>query len=587
MLFFVKVLCLIILISVSGGSIMGTFFQKIAAQIKEVFAKLDNTKRIIIGVVTAVVIISFITLFAVSSSEPNIPLFTGLSANDFGQVTKKLDEMGIYYEVSGSSDILVRPKERVNIVTKLAQDDMLPKGIPGYQLFDVSRWTETDKELDIKYMRALRGEIIKHLESLENIEKASVEIAMSEDSLYSDKDTPYTSAVTVHLAPGYEKLSRKEIKGITHLVSRAVGNRLKPEYVTVTDNYGNIISDFDDEFENEKKEYTIIEYRRKIEEKARVKILKEIREGLERIYSPDRIQIVRLNMDFNWDKIAEQQEEHTPVVMIPDDPRTPYSERQVKDSLVLSEKTTDEKFQGHGWNPEGPAGTEGNKPPGYKASDDQFARYEKQENIRNHAINKTTRDIQRAPYDISRVSVAIAIDGIQDLPRLPSGEYDLDPGKKPIQVEIPGEELKKAENIVKKAINFNDVRGDQVAVENIMFDRTDYWNSLREEYRKREQIKKLLLAALIGVVALFVGFILFRAVQKELERRRRAREEALALEQQRMREAALKAAEEEGISVELSLEDRARLELQESALQMAKERPDDVAQLLRTWLAED
>ncbi len=566
---------------------MGDFFKKITAQIKEVYAKLDTTKKIIIGVVTAVIIASFITLFAVSSSEPNIPLFTGLTANDFGQVTKKLDELGYYYEVSGTSDILVRPKERVFIVTKLAQDDMIPKGIPGYQLFDVSKWTETDRELDIKYMRALRGEIIKHLESLQNIDKALVEIAMSEDSIYSDKDTPYTAAVTVHLAPGYDKLSRKEIKGITHLVSRAVGNRLKPEYVTVTDNFGNIISDFDDDFENEKKEYTIIEFRKKIEERARVKMLKDIREGLEKIYSSDRIQIVRLNMDFNWDKISEMQEEHTPIVMVEDDPRTPYSERQVKDSLILSEKTTEEKFQGHGWNPEGPAGTEGNKPPGYKASDDQFARYDKQENIRNHAINKTTRDIKRAPYDISRVSVAIAIDGIQDLPRLPSGEYDLDPAKKPIQLEISEDELKKAENIVKKSINFNDVRGDQVAVENIMFDRNDYWNSLREEYRKREQVKKLLLAALIGVVALFVGFILFRAVQKELERRRRAREEALALEQQRMREAALKAAEEEGISVELSLEDRARLELQESALQMAKDRPDDVAQLLRTWLSED
>ena len=83
----------------------------------------------------------------------------------------------------------------------------------------------------------------------------------------------------------------------------------------------------------------------------------------------------------------------------------------------------------------------------------------------------------------------------------------------------------------------------------------------------------LLLAALIGVVALFVGFILFRAVQKELERRRRAREEYLALEQQKMREAALKAAEEEGIDVELSLEEKARLELQQSALQLAKGTP--------------
>jgi flagellar M-ring protein FliF len=566
---------------------MGEFFKKITEQVKEIYNKLDRTKRIIIGVVIAVVLVSFIVLFSVSGSEPNALLFADLPADDFGQMTKKLDEMGFYYQTSGTTSIFVKPQERPVIITKLAQENMLPKGIPGFKLFDISSWTETDREIDVKYMRALRGEIQKHIESLKNIDKASVDIAMSEDSLYSDKQTPYTAAVTVHLAPGYDKLSMKEIKGIVFLVSRAVGPRLKPEDVTVTDEFGKIISDFDDEFENEKKEYTIIELRKKIEEKARVKLLKDIREGLEKIYSTDRIQIVRLNMEFNWDKISEEQTEHTPIILVPDDPKTPYSERKYKDSLVISKKSTKEQFQGHGWNPQGPAGTEGNTPPGYKASDDQFAKYDKSEDIENNAINKTTRSITRDPYDVIRVTVAIAIDGVQDLPRLPDGDYDLDPTKKPIQIALTPEELKKAENIVKKAINYDDARGDQVAVENIMFDRTSYWNSLREEYRKKEQMKMLLLAALIGVVALFVGFILFRTIQKELERRRRAREEALALEQQRMREAALKAAEEEGIDVELSLEERARLELQQSALQLAKERPDDVAQLLRTWLAEE
>ncbi|HOK00914.1 MAG TPA: flagellar basal-body MS-ring/collar protein FliF [Spirochaetota bacterium] len=563
------------------------FLKKLFEQGKEIYNKLSRTKRIIIAVVVVVVIASFGILFTVSSSQPNILLFEQLSSDDFGQITKKLDEMGYKYETAGTNSIYVKPQERPIIVTRLAQENMLPKGIPGFKLFDTTSWTETDRELDVKYMRALRGEIQRHIESLQNIEKADVEIAMSEDSLYSDKDTPYTAAVTVHLAPGYEKLSTKEIKGIVYLVSRAVGPRLKPENVTVTDNTGKIISDFDDEFENEKKEYTIIEFRRKIEEQARVKLLKEIRDGLERIYSSDRIQIVRLNMDFNWDKITEEQTEHTPITMVPDDPKTPYSERKVQDSLVISEKSTEENFKGHGWNPQGPAGTEGNTPPGYKASDDQYAQYDKKENIKNHAINKTIRNIARDPYDITRVSVAIAIDGQQDLPRKADGEYDLDPTKKPVQIPLTEDELRKAENIVKKAINFDEARGDQVAVENIMFDRSAYWNSIREEYRKKEQLKMLLLASLIGLVALFVGFILFRAIQKELERRRRAREEALALEQQRMREAALRAAEEEGIDVELSLEERARLELQQSALQLAKERPDDVAQLLRTWLAEE
>ena len=566
---------------------MGEFISKLIAQVREIFSKLDRTKKIIIGTVAGVVFISFMVLFSVSSGEPYQVLFTDLPSNDFGMVTKKLEEMGFRYEAKGTTNIFVKPAERDIILTKLAQENMIPKGIPGWKLFDMSKWTETDRELDVKYMRALRDEIKKHIESLKNISKADVEISISEDSLYSDKQTPYTAAVTVHLAPGYDKLSKKEIKGIVYLVSRAVGNRLKPENVTVTDDHGSIISDFDDDIDKAKTEYTILENRRKIQEKARVKLLKEIREGLERIYSPDRIQIVRLNMDFNWDKISEEQEEYKPIEIVPQDPTKPYNTRKVQDSLPISEKKVTEKFQGHGWNPEGPAGIEGNKPPGYKASDDQYAKYEKNESIKNHAINKTLRKIEREPYNINRLSVAIAIDGIQDLPRQKDGAYDLDPVKKPLQIILSSEELKKAENIVKKAINFNAARGDQVAVENIMFDRTKHWDDIREEYRRKDQMKKLLVAALIGVIALFVGFILFRTIQKELERRRRAREEKLALEQQRMREAALRVAEDEGMDVELSLEDKARKDLHETAVNMAKERPDDVAQLLRTWLAEE
>ncbi|MCL2155893.1 MAG: flagellar M-ring protein FliF [Leptospirales bacterium] len=566
---------------------MNEFFSRIMNQIREIYSKLDRTKKIIIGVVIGVVIVSFTVLLSVSHSEPNALLFADLSSDDFGQVTKKLEELGYYYETTGTTSIFVKPAERALIVTKLAQENMLPKGIPGFKLFDTSSWTETDKELDVKYMRALRGEIQRHIESLKNIDKASVEIAMSDDSIYSDSKTPYTAAVTVHLASGYDKLSVKEIKGITFLVSRAVGPRLKPEHVTVTDEFGKIISDFDDDFENEKKEYTVIEYRKKIEEQARVRVLKDIRDGLEKIYSPDRIQIVRLNMEFNWDKISEEQTEYTPITWTPDDPTVPYSTREVKESIPISSKKTQENFQGHGWNPEGPAGTDSNTPPGYKAADDQFAKYNKTEDVINNAVNKTTRSIARAPYDISRVSASIAIDGLQDLPRLPSGDYDLDPNKSPVQTPLTPEELKKAENIVRAAINFKLARGDQVTVENIMFDRSSYWASLRDEFKRKEQIKMLVLAILIALAVLFVGFVLFKAVQRELERRRRAREEALALEQQRMREAALKAAEDEGIDVELSLEERARLELQQSALQLAKERPDDVAKLLRTWLAEE
>jgi flagellar M-ring protein FliF len=566
---------------------MMEFLTRLWTQLREIYGRLDRTKKIIIVSVLGVVFIAFVVLFSVSTEKANVMLFSDLASEDFGQVTKKMDEMGYQYTTSGTTSIFVRPDQREIIMTRLAQESLIPKGIPGWKLFDISKWTETDRELNVKYMRALRDEVKRHIESLKNIDKADVEIAITEEELFTEKETPYTAAVTVYLAPGYDKLNKKEIKGIMYLVSRAVGGKLKPENVTVTDELGNIISDFDNEFDKAKEEYTLLEYRKKIEEKARVQLLRDIRKGLERIYTPDRIQIVRLNMDFNWDKISEEREEYSPIEMEADNPATPYSERKVKDSLVVSEKSTEEHFQGHGWNPEGPAGTEGNKPPGYKASDDQFSKYDKQENIKNHAVNKALKKIQRDPYDIATVSVAIAIDGYQDLPRLPEGGFDLDPNKKPVQVPLTDDELRQAENMVKKAINFNEARGDQVAVENIMFDRSRQWNMLREEYLKKEQLKRILLAALIGVFALLLGMVLFRGISRELARRRRMREESLALEQQRMREAALRAAEEEGIDVELSLEEKARLELQTNAVNLARERPDDVAQLLRTWLAEE
>ena len=49
----------------------------------------------------------------------------------------------------------------------------------------------------------------------------------------------------------------------------------------------------------------------------------------------------------------------------------------------------------------------------------------------------------------------------------------------------------------------------------------------------------------------------------------------------------LRSAEEEGLETEMSMEDKARLELQETAIQIAKEHPEDVAQLITTWLSDE
>ena len=53
------------------------------------------------------------------------------------------------------------------------------------------------------------------------------------------------------------------------------------------------------------------------------------------------------------------------------------------------------------------------------------------------------------------------------------------------------------------------------------------------------------------------------------------------------RQAAMLAAEEDGMEVSISVEERTRMELMESVASLAREHPDTVAQLIRTWILED
>jgi flagellar M-ring protein FliF len=73
------------------------FLSKLLGQLKEIYGKLDRTKKIIIASVLGVVLVAFVVLFYVSTEKANVRLIADLPSADFGQVTKKLDEMKFTY----------------------------------------------------------------------------------------------------------------------------------------------------------------------------------------------------------------------------------------------------------------------------------------------------------------------------------------------------------------------------------------------------------------------------------------------------------------------------------------------------------
>jgi flagellar biosynthesis/type III secretory pathway M-ring protein FliF/YscJ len=149
------------------------------------------------------------------------------------------------------------------------------------------------------------------------------------------------------------------------------------------------------------------------------------------------------------------------------------------------------------------------------------------------------------------------------------------------------EDIVKAENLIKGAIGYDRNRGDTVVVTNLAYDRTLEFKEEDDAYFAEIKRKQTILIILAAVAIVLVGFILFRVISRELERRRRLREEELLRQQQAAREAALWEAKEDGMDVTMSVEETRRMELQENAINMAKEHPEEVALLIRTWLMEE
>jgi len=64
---------------------------------------------------------------------------------------------------------------------------------------------------------------------------------------------------------------------------------------------------------------------------------------------------------------------------------------------------------------------------------------------------------------------------------------------------------------------------------------------------------------LAGIAVLLITFILFRTIQREIERRRRLEAEERARREEALRQQALLQAEEDGMDVSISVEERTRL----------------------------
>jgi flagellar M-ring protein FliF len=532
-----------------------------------------------------------VVLIAVFSAAPSmVPLISTPVTDETARlrISNKLDELGIRYQLR-SDNVFYVADEKIAQRARgiLVEEDLVPKGTDPWALFDMERWTITDFERDVNLQRAIQNQLQQHILALGDVDNVSVTLVIPKKELFTEDQEPTTASVIVTPRPGSDLTEdRKKVEGMQKLIAFAVPG-LKTENIVITDQNGVQLNDFTglaqvDRLELAKRE---LQVKLRYETDLRARILK----SLASIYGSDRVQIPNVSVDLDMSKVSSKAEEFSGIEVRPDNPKTPWDESQWVNTLPRSSQVVTESFQGTGFTPEGPPGQEGQTPPAYKDLSNLVGKYDKSSTTVNNELNKTTTDTEKQPWEIKRITVGVALDGIWRREYDKNGRLVLNPDGsiKRGYVSLTPQDLVQAKNLIQGAIGYNALRGDDVKVENIPFDRSKIFEEEDSVYRRQMALRRTLYVVAAGVGALLIIALLYRLIAREVERRRRLREEELARQHQAMREAALRTAEEQGVEVELSVEDRARMEMQENAANMAREHPEDVAQLIRTWLVEE
>ncbi|GHV94118.1 flagellar M-ring protein FliF [Spirochaetia bacterium] len=567
---------------------MNDFFKKFIARIGSLWGGWSMVQRIILVGIVVAVIGGVFALMKVSSSPTLVPVINRPITDEaaLDRIVLRIQQEGV--DVSVTAGLVQVPDESIarRMRAILIREDLMPTGVDPWQFLDRERWTQTDFERNANLRLAITQDIKNLIKAIDDVDDAKVVITFPEKVLFSADQKPVTTSVIIIPKPGSDiTQDRKKIEGIQKILIKAVTG-LTNDNITITDQSGNVLNDFEGRAAMDR--LALTERENKFITTQEAKYRAKILSSLQSIFSADRVRDLDIKFEIDMSKKAIDTEEFFPITMKPRTPGLAYDDSVLVESITRSKSTSDTKWEGTGYNPEGPAGVEGQTPPAFKDMSNLYGRMTQGTNTQNEEINRKVTQEEKSPQ-IDRVTVSVNIDG--------NWKWKYDEKKNPViladgtiereYTPVPAEQLRSAQALIRDAIGYNSARADSVTVQNIPFDRTSQFKDEDAAYYRKKQIQTTIVVFLSGLTLLLVAFILFRMISRERERRRRLAEEERARREQMLRESAMAEAEQEGVDVSISVEERTRMELMESVINMAKEHPDDCAQLIRTWLLED
>jgi len=424
---------------------------EIPSQLRAVLRGMTPAKIFALALVVSLTIGGFIVLLTWSGTSDYQPLYTHLTPEDAGAILTRLKEKNIPYKVASGRDAIEVPSDRLYETRLELASEGLPLGSGvGFEIFDNARLGMTEFVQNVNFQRALQGELSRTINRFDEVEGSRVHIVMGTKSLFAEDEEPATASVILKLVPG-RALSKEQVQAVVHLVSSSVSG-LKPQNVTVVDNYGKMLAGSG----NRSGEGPINSDQLALQEKLEKGLEDRVRTMLETVLGPGKA-IARVSCTLNFTKEEKTEERYRP------------DSKVVRSEQILNETAGDIQRS-----EKGVPGILSNTAEGQAAmaqeADSRSSMSEgfsKQERTVNYEISRVTSHTLEGWPKVERVSAAVVVDGIHTYIEGEKGKGEWK------YTARSGEEMAKITKIVKRAVNFNADRGDEIEVVNIPFKKVD------------------------------------------------------------------------------------------------------------------
>ncbi|MGA1868781.1 MAG: flagellar basal-body MS-ring/collar protein FliF [bacterium] len=547
-------------------------------------------KMIRLGALAGVLILAIGVFFWTNTPDYHI-LYSDLQPEDASIILQVLKERKVPYKLINNGRTILAPANHIyELRLSLAGESLPQTSYEGFSLFDKSDFGETEFSEQIKYKRALQGELGKTISHISEIEWAKVLLVMPEDTIFEEDQKKPSASVLIRLKRG-KKLKEDQIEGILYLVASSVEG-LESEQVTIVDSDGKVLSPGGNKnLYSSQLNVTQIEHQKEIEQNLE----KKVTHLLEKIIGEKNV-ITKVSVQLSSQQVEKTEESYNPDQTVVRSEHLIKEESEGERAYFNNLGTLESTNQINTTNP----------------------RFSKNDEVINYELSKAIEHVIELPGQIERLTVAVLVDGTYEI-------------KDENKVFIPrtDEEIQKIKTLVENAVGFNPKRGDRVEVTNIQFTQPEiemgkqpsWFKVFLQDLLSQKPVMLLKLATKIIIIILILTFIVRPILQwlndmvpkpepapisEEAESIETEEEtgdelsELASLEREladaQTPEEMAKAAREElyrkyglkkfGLDID-SYQDEVLLEAVRALQEYAKKEPKRIAQLTREWLIEE